>query len=194
MVTAWQQCLAWPGLFPVIKPSRMSAGYPSPRPHQWRPILHLLTHAFHTQTSSCLRSHGEEMWPALGGGVWRLVSPCFTFQTFTDWCRHAAPLQIAHQTPLISPLERLLSCVMGPFSGSQEIPHSAEVMGGGDAQLQLSRFSNSPTAASFLAFSPPVLKNNKSPHGCREPAREESFSSNQRNKQSRKESGELIQN
>lgn len=27
---------------------------------------------------------------------------------------------------------RLLCCVTGPFSGSQEIPHSAEVTGGGD--------------------------------------------------------------
>lgn len=104
VVTAWQQCLAWPGLFPVIKPSRMSAGYPSLLPHQCCPILHLLTHTFHTENSSFLRSHGEEMLLAPGRGC--LVGPCLTFQTFTDWCRRATPLQIAHQTPLISPWSR----------------------------------------------------------------------------------------
>lgn len=154
VVTAWQQCLAWPGLFPVIKPSRMSAGYPSLLPHQCCPILHLLTHTFHTENSSFLRSHGEEMLLAPGRGC--LVSggplPHLSDIHWLVWPCHSP----SNRSPNTSDftLERLLSCgdcVTGPFSGSQEIPHSAEVMGGGDAQLQLSRFSNSPADASFLA-------------------------------------------
>lgn len=48
-----------------------------------------------------------------------------------------SPSNLSPNTSNFTP-ERLLSCgdcVMGPFSGAQEIPHSAEVMGGGDTQL-----------------------------------------------------------
>lgn len=157
MATAWQQRLARPRRFPVIKPPRMSAGYPSPRPHQHRPILRLLTHTFHAEPSSFLRSHGGGNASSTGEGVsgeplahlsdvHRLAWPC------------RSPSHRSPNTSAFTP-QRLLSCGdcgTGPFSGSQEIPHSAEVRGCGDAQLQLSRFPNSPTAAFFFG-------NNKKP-------------------------------
>lgn len=165
MVTAWQQRLAQPGLFPVIKPSRMRSGYPCPHSHQCRPILHLLTHAFHTQTSSFLCCHSEETREGRGGG-WCLVSPCLIFQMCTDWCHRAAPPLNGSPDTSNFTQERLLSrgdCVTGPFSGSQEIPHSAEVMGGGGTHSCSSLGSQilPPLLLPFGHFPPIVLKNNK---------------------------------
>lgn len=85
--------------------------------------------------------------------------------------------------------------MMGPFSGSQQIPHSAEVMGGGDAPLQLTRPSDSPTSASFLAFLPPFLKIIKAPRAAgNQEGKNLTHPIRQESKQSRKKSGELIQN
>lgn len=180
-MTAWRQRLARPGLFPVIKPLRMSTGYPS---SSVLSTLILLTHAFHAETSSFLRRRGEEtrLAPRLSGGGWvrcakrhlphlsddhSLVLPCPSLSDLSAKASNFTP-------------ERLLSCcdcATGPFSGSQEIPHSAEVMGGGDvAAPSLLNFSN----CCFLFAPPPILKNNKSPHSCGEPAREEFYSPKQR--------------
>lgn len=102
-----------------------------------------------------------------GGWVQCLICPCLTFQTDACWRCRAPPLQISHQTPLISPRRRLLSCddcVMGPFSGAQEIPHSAEV-----TVVVQSVFNFSNYCFLLGVTPPPIFKNNKSPHSCREP-------------------------
>lgn len=143
--------------------------------------LILLTHAFHAETSSFLRRRGEETWLALrlsGGGWVRCVT------RHLPHLSDVRPLVLSR--PSLSNLsanasnftpERLLRrCVTGPFSGSQEIPHSAEVIvGGGAAAPLVLNFSN---CCFLFGTPPPILK--KSPHSWREPAREEFYSPKQR--------------
>lgn len=199
VVTAWQQCLAWPGLFPVIKPSRMSAGYPSLLPHQCCPILHLLTHTFHTENSSFLRSHREEMLLAPGRGVsgvwWAPASPFRHSLTGV-----AVPLPFKSLTkhlwfhPGAAPL--LWRLCDGPF---------LRVSGNSSFCWGHGWWRRTVAAQSVLKFShwcflfgtphPPILKNNKAPTAVgNQRGKNPTHPNREESKQSRKKSKELIQN
>lgn len=103
------------------------------------------------------------------------ASPGLTSQTLAGWCGRAAnpsdrPAKASGFTP---PAPLRGDRVTGPFSGWQEIPPSAEVAAVEtlSSAQPLLKFSH----RCFLAPTPPphpkptpfILKNNKSPGGCR---------------------------
>lgn len=165
-------CLVQPGLFPVINPWRMAAGYPFLF-LLWVLLLPL-THTFHTKTSSFLHMHNKGKTAAEG---WDRVSylplshsseqqedilcpfhSCSLLHTHTLSLHPYIFTSTHFNHGLLLDSSAALACVTGPLTRSQEILHSAKVTAGERTHThthpQLSCFWR----LSFLAFMSPVKK------------------------------------